>query len=343
MSKLIEKFFGDPSSLTKITLEEKLIGEEENLELEFKTIWDDQSKKERKNTIINPLVSILNSNTGNGVLCLGVATGRNNKIAERIDGVDKSWSPCNSITQLSSTIKSNIGSIPPYTENFRLYIEEVDIGNNKYVFFIEIERADKYCVYYSKISGVSLLRTDDEDKSLSMENFYDLVAKRTYARLSINFNYADHNNNIVDFYVSYRNKGFKPGKNVHTVFICCSDQELSTNERDILYFGCDISSHKEILEEFGIFDEIQAYKNKKIFTSKPSKSDHYSPDIIYPTHFSPHDIGVISLVTSEPFELMFFILIFEEQSLTVQKVIINKVSDISIQQVDLQFKPYIGG
>lgn len=40
---------------------------------------------------------------------------------------------------------------------------------------------------------------------------------------------------------------------------------------------------------------------------------------------------------------MFFILIFEEQSLTIQKVIITRVSDVSIEQVDLQFKPYIGG
>ena len=345
MSSLIEEIFGNSRNLTKEQLEKCLIGEDENLELEFKTIWEKQSKKERKTTIIDPLLGFLNSSTGNGVLCLGVATKKNSKTAERIDGVNNQLEPCISRTQLSSTIKSNIGSVPPYTDNFRLDIIEIDIGDNKSVFLLEIERVDKYCVYYSKVNGVSRIRVDDEDKELSMEKFYDLVAKRTYAKLSINVNPVDHGDKVI-LNINYRNDGFKPGKNVYSIFIGCTDKDYEFTQGDITYIRQGINFCQEILKEFGILDEIKEFGDIKVFATRPSRSGKFllHPDLVYPNHTTPNARGIIGLNTSEEFKFVLFALIFEEKSLSFQKMTINRTNEnISIEQNDFKFKPYISG
>lgn len=282
--EIIQRFFDKNSGITIKDIEKYIIGENESLELEFKTISDQLSENKRKEIILKPLVSFLNSTIGKGLLVIGIAEDKA-KNAIKIVGVNKKLTPLKTRESLRSFIFDNITSLPPYISDFKLEIVNIQKDDNNNVFLVEISREDHACVYYSTVTDYSYIRRGDESPKLSLNKFMNLVAHKNLPRIFINVSKPiSKRTKKLNYGLKFINKGLKPGKDVHAFIflgkISDFDFEIELNGAEITSLGHNFQKYEDSLREIGIYDELMNFENITLYSISRSRSDN--PPKIYP-------------------------------------------------------------
>lgn len=343
MGVLIEKYTGKSKKITIEDLNENFGGIDENFELEFKRIMFNQSEDDRKRTILDPLVSFLNSSTGHGLLGIGVKTFKRRKTFEALEGVEGS-SPCKSRAEIESLINTYIDSVPLFTSRYVVEIQKIEFNENKNIFLIEIERKDNFCVYYSKYDHVSSIREADNSNKLSLRKFFELVSEKSFPKIYVDFKQnSKFLANEIILNPLFINEGFKPAANVHIIMIICyndSDLKINVDGSYLRGYG-DVKRQIKQLKLIGLYKFIDNYKYS-ILRGVPvihPINQQMNPDYLYPFAPSQHIINIH--LTKKNFEITTVSLIYEENSLTTQITRIEYTEGrIKIEDVLRDIKPY---
>ena len=180
MARLIEEFFGKKAPITKQDLEKFLRNFEELVRLEFKEIRV-QYKESIKEQILKSIVGFLNSAEGEGLLIVGVSDNK------EIRGIIKAHLDKEKIR---NWIRDGVGSVPRAIAPPEYDIMEVDVGEDKYVYLIEVHKKDDV-VYFSRDSGCAYVRIGDSTNRLNLSESLELVAKKSLAKPYVIFEVID--------------------------------------------------------------------------------------------------------------------------------------------------------
>jgi len=171
---LIVEFFEKKGGITRKDLEDFLKDANESVILEFKEITE---RKNAKGLILKSLIGFLNSIEGQGLLIVGVSDDK------QIRGVSPEYVNRQKIV---NWIRDSISAIPPAVIPPYLDFVEIEAGEGKYVYLIEVKREDDV-VYFSRESGCAYVRIGDSTKRLNLDEALELVAKKSFARPCIIF------------------------------------------------------------------------------------------------------------------------------------------------------------
>lgn len=322
----------------------KVIGKTESLELEFKEIVERiPSKAERKEKILQPLVSFLNSSKGSGLLILGIKEGKRD-IAKEIVGVKPNLlSQLITEGSLETYIYHSINSIPSEIIKFELEVKLIPWSEDKNVYLIEINRNDPYCIYSSGVTARVYVREGRKSPGLTFNQAIDLVSKKNYPRPYVDIEFLNENKgrdkkSVCSFSFSFINKGTKPASNISIVYFICSDTELEIVEKP--QFGFDINDIE--LEKFDLIN-IENYSFRVAYNHL-HKNRHPVNDLpIYP--LKRHGADILSLKYSDELNFDIYTLIFEENATTKQEFHIHKeIEQPAIIKEDVEkqiFQPYM--
>jgi len=323
MSQLLTALFGKSSGITKLDIEEKILNKErESLNLEFKQISKVNSEI-NENCITKPILGFLNTIEGNGLLILGI---------ESKAGLAVSIKPINGgiikdEEQLRSIIASTISSIPRYKQFPKLtfYKTQVNGGN---VFFVEIERVDDNCVYYSKITDYSYIRNNDETRRLRLDETLDLIARKNFPQIFVKLEVSKKSSKEFLYDMAFTNEGLEPGRYVMAMI------GLFYND------GSNAS-----LEGKGLDDIANLNLGRTIAKKLYQTTTAYPPDslLLYPeglTHF-----GKLKIIPAQNgyFHIEVHVQIQEEKGVTEQKIVLSNILEgyITGKQTLRKFTPYL--
>lgn len=227
MSKLKE-IFGKDAGITIEDIDDAIKSGilYENDEIEFtdvdsfitqkKELSKDKRKNNRNIKIVSELISFLNSGQGRGVLILGLQEKNDEIIIKGVETLKNK--------EQIRTIVKNIGTIPDNPNAFK--INTLPVSNEKKLFIVEVKNNDLDCLYYSKIDNNVYVRRGEEAKSLKMDEFLDLIAKKNHARIFLEINEKqDDSFFILDLIL--KNEGMEPGRYVTANFKVFSVPELN--------------------------------------------------------------------------------------------------------------------
>ena len=237
---------------------------------------------------------------------------------------------------LRAIIYNKIDSIPEYIKRFNIDIQSVKLDGNKSVFFVEIYNFDRNCVYYSKISNQSYIRRGDEDKPLSIPKFLELISQKNHARIFVNVDKTNKEDNYLNFSFTMINKGLEPGKYVTSVFQIITLDDIKYDFQGKL-IKLD-SEEKLNTDKKGIY----AYKKQyKVVTGYPPTTI-----LIYPKLSTT--IGDLKIDLSNPdiqenfSNVIIIVSTFENRGYTQQFFNISyKDSEPSIKETSSVFRPYM--
>lgn len=343
MITITERVLGKPiESINKNDLN-ILIGQTESLELEFKEIDERmRSNDDRKEKILQPLVSFLNSSLGSGLLILGVKEGKRD-VAENIVAVNpKILSQLSTEGSLEMFIYDKINSIPSEIRKFELKVRSIHWHGDKNVYLIEIKRNDSYCVYSSGVTARVYVREGRKSPGLSFNHAIDLLSKKNYPRPYVDVELLSENKQGDKFFsafgFSFVNKGTKPASNISIVYLIGSEVNLEIVQKP--QYGFDIEDLD--LKKF----DLQSFENYefRVAFNHLHKNRHPINDLpIYPS--KKFSAGVFSLGYADKIEFRIFSLIFEQNAFTKQEFQIYKESGKKAQIVEdikrREFHPYM--
>jgi len=337
--EIIQRFFDKNSGITIKDIENHIIGQNESLELEFKTISDQLSENERKEIILKPLVSFLNSTMGKGLLVIGIAEDKA-KNAVKIVGVNKKLNPLKTRESLRSSIFDNIKSLPAYISDFKLEVIDIEKDDDNNVFLVEIKREDQACVYYSAVTDYSYIRRGDESPKISLNKFMSLVAHKNLPRIFIEVSKPILQTKHLNYGLKFINKGLKPGKDVHAFIILCKhgDFEIILDGFEVKSLGSNLHKYEDNFKKIGIYDEIMNCEDAKLYSISQMRNDN--PPKIYP--FAPStNFGNIHVDSGDIiFDLI--ALIYEDETLSIQITsIVHKGEQSEIEEVLMETKSYL--
>ncbi|ODS38972.1 MAG: hypothetical protein A7315_11655 [Candidatus Altiarchaeales archaeon WOR_SM1_79] len=326
--ELIISLFGKETGISKEDIEETIIkpDKKENSTLEYKEIrLLDMNQKKLKDKqigdqIVKPLVGFINKLIdGNGLLILGIKEKNHSPIG--ISPIGENL--IKNEEQLRAIITSNIASVP-HSRNFpKLTIIKVPVNENKNIFLVEIKREDGYCVYYSQISKCAYLRRNDETLILSPAETIELVAKKNFPRVFIDFEKITETENEIIFETAFKNEGLEPGR-----YIVCSIRFFYNDNLNINLEGQNIRDISNI--------NLDSKKAYQIDVGYPPGSSFIYPQqrsVFGKLRISPKkDFGLISIGVR----------INEDKGFTTQNLIIlNKNGVASVLKFNYQFVPYL--
>lgn len=342
LTTIDERIFKNP--IERISKEDlnSIIGETESLELEFKEI-DKRIKEKclRKEKIISPLVSFLNSSRGSGLLILGIKEDRRDTAID-IRGVDsRCLHQLQSENALETFIFANIYSTPSETNKYKLKAKMVPWNNNINVYLIKIERNDSNCVYSSRITGRAYIREGRKSNGLNLNEAIDLVSKKNYSKLFVKISISGgrirENKTSHNIHFDYMNKGAKPAEDVMIALFICSHNELDFGIEPHYRFSKDSIE----LKKFDL-DDIKMYKYTRGYSvPHDSRSLFHYP--AYP--FKDFSAGSLSIRYQNIIKFKIYTLIFEKSGFTKQEfsIQLSEGEDPVIQEEceNRVFKPYL--
>lgn len=336
MTEIDERIFNTMIELISKDHLKSIIDEAESDELEFKQIYNIPIKEERKNKIIGPLVSFLNSTKGSGLLILGIR--EKNDIATEIIGVKKNLlNQLRTENALETFIFDSIGSIPLESDKYFLKTKIINLDNETNVYLIKIKGNEKNCVYYSKINGRAYVREGRKSIGLNLNEAIELAIKKNYPKMisKIEINDFNEDNELISrqIWFKYINEGYKPAEKIMPVLFICSDEKI-----DFVGSSTYFRSENVIDLERYCLEQVNEYQYNYIYY------DDLEPiSLFYP--FKLYTTGSSMIRYKEAVKFKAFTLIFEKSGFTKQEfsIRLTKSEDPTIEEDYNKriFKPYL--
>ena len=209
--ELIKSIFGKTVDISEEDIRERIINVKgEDSQFDAKTLLKENSPSEQnlnnlrivESTLIKPLVAFLNSMNPHGLLGYGIHTGSKSNLCTSMipipDGVIKDKQ------QLQNKILSNIETYPKSTNLPIVHLVEVKVtGGN--VYFIEIERKDDSCVYYSKITNQVYVRINDTSIPLPFSDTLNFISSKIIPKVYVYFDQGESIETGVKFNITFIN------------------------------------------------------------------------------------------------------------------------------------------
>jgi len=178
-----------------------------------KKSWDKSNKDNSllESQIIKPIVGMLNSIEGYGILYLGIDTNdkkgtRNNKfekIVPILEDIIKDKPTLQGLIYQKSG--GNLGIYPANSISPKIDITPVSFSNGN-IFIITVKRVDNTNIYYSKITGKIYRRSNDITDALHLQEQIAFVESKRIARPTI-FITPNWSDGKLCFKLSFLNKG----------------------------------------------------------------------------------------------------------------------------------------